>query len=88
MDGGSLQFTNRFVAGAAKSGVARKLSDYAYGVPFGKTELGLKQVAGVVGLKLEGKVVEAFTAELHWVSLVWLAWAVAMVSKTLRVPKP
>ncbi|KDN41334.1 CDP-diacylglycerol--serine O-phosphatidyltransferase [Tilletiaria anomala UBC 951] len=26
--------------------------------------------------------------EGHWLSLLWLVWAMAMVSKTLRVPKP
>ncbi|PWN25764.1 CDP-diacylglycerol--serine O-phosphatidyltransferase [Jaminaea rosea] len=87
MEGGALQFTNRFVSGST-SGVVRKLSEYSYGVPFGKTELGLKQVAGLLGLKLSGGLVDSLTAELHWISLLWLAWAVAMVSKTLRVPKP
>lgn len=28
------------------------------------------------------------TVQGHWLAFVWLAWATAMVSKTLRVPKP
>lgn len=89
MSGGPLQFTNRLVPYfASPSHSVIKSLDYDYGVPFGKGAVGLRQVAALLGLKLSGATVEAFTAEFHWVSLIWLGWAVAMVSKTLRVPKP
>lgn len=93
MEGGKLQFTNRFVSSHAKSLVASKLADssaarvlssYSYGVPFGKASLSLSNLAAVVGLKVQ----DAGSIEFHYVSLVFLAWSVAMVSKTLRVPKP
>ena len=37
-------------------------------------------------LRVWGK--EGGNGEVHWVSLVFFLWATAMVSKTLRVPKP
>lgn len=93
MEGGSLQFTNRLVSSHASSLVASKLADsqparvlssYNYGVPFGKASLSLSSLAALVGLKVQ----DAGSIEFHYVSLVFLAWSVAMVSKTLRVPKP
>lgn len=89
MAGGALQFTNRLVGGISSSASVNTgvLSGYRYGVPFGKGSLSLKQLAAVLGLKLSGTTVETFTAEFHYISLLWLGWAVAMVSKTLRVPK-
>lgn len=90
------QFTNRLVAYVSASQTsanapASKLglvAGYHYGVPFGKATISLQSAAKLVGLKLTGSWVEEITAEFHWVSLIWLGWAVAMVSKTLRVPKP
>lgn len=99
MQGGSLQFTNRLVglfssshkstlvaSKWASSGAAQVLSSYQYGVPFGKATLHLSNVAAAVGLRVDKEA--AGSIEFHYVSLVFLAWSVAMVSKTLRVPKP
>ncbi|CAO1617192.1 unnamed protein product [Parajaminaea phylloscopi] len=90
MAGGPFQFTNRFASGLSSSSSkpVRLLAGSGYGVPFGKGSFGLKQVAAALGLNLSGQTVAAFTAEYHYISLLWLGWAVAMVSKTLRVPKP
>jgi CDP-diacylglycerol--serine O-phosphatidyltransferase len=43
-------------------------------------------VEGKEGVPL-GKV-KLVGQEVHWVSFVFAAWAMAMVSKTLHVPKP
>ena len=43
---------------------------------------------GIPGGLLRGWGKEGGIGEVHWVSLVFFLWATAMVSKTLRVPKP
>lgn len=99
MEGGSLQFTNRLVQFVSSSSAqslvgwklaasepARLLSSYNYGVPFGKASLPLSNLAAIIGLKVQQG--DAGSIEFHYVSLIFLAWSVAMVSKTLRVPKP
>ncbi|PWN20373.1 hypothetical protein BCV69DRAFT_283245 [Microstroma glucosiphilum] len=104
MTGGAWQFTNRlvgFAAGSSSSTTGKTgqvlglVKGYTYGVPFGKVVVGLRDVAAVVGIKMGPHLrgtreqwYEKLTVEFHWVSLVFLAWSVAMVSKTLRVPKP
>jgi CDP-diacylglycerol--serine O-phosphatidyltransferase len=104
MTGGAWQFTNRlvgFASGSSSSTTGKTgqvlglVKGYQYGVPFGKAVVGLRDVAALVGIKLGPHLrgtrehwIDKLTVEFHWVSLVWLAWSVAMVSKTLRVPKP
>uniref|UniRef100_V5EU08 CDP-diacylglycerol--serine O-phosphatidyltransferase n=2 Tax=Kalmanozyma brasiliensis (strain GHG001) TaxID=1365824 RepID=V5EU08_KALBG len=67
----------------------------AKGVPLGMFTIDLSPyVAKVLELMPGLSVKEASQwAELakvqgHWLAFLWLAWATAMVSKTLRVPKP
>ncbi len=48
----------------------------------------LELVPGV-GVKAAGEWAESVgKVQGHWLAFVWMAWATAMVSKTLRVPKP
>jgi CDP-diacylglycerol--serine O-phosphatidyltransferase len=67
------------------------------GVPFGKfsfdasrqTYQFLSQFQALKQYKQEVMTVASYaTIEVHKISLLWGAWAMAMVSKTLRVPKP
>ena len=44
--------------------------------------------AGVISSKTVLQISSYGVLEGHWLSLLWFAWAMAMVSKTLRVPKP
>jgi len=101
MTGGNWQFTNRLVPYLAKtplvSGKDSFLSSvgivpgYQYDVPFGLASIDLADIAKVIGLNLKGITwarLEDVKLEFHWISLLWLGWSVAMVSKTLRVPKP
>ncbi|CAO1638703.1 unnamed protein product [Sympodiomycopsis kandeliae] len=81
MQGGSLQFTNRFVSSSSLT------SAYEYGVPFGKASLDLSSVAALFGFKVKSYA-DSPSIEFHYVSLIFLAWSIAMVSKTFRVPKP
>lgn len=47
----------------------------------------LELVPGV-GVRAAREWAESTKIQGHWLAFVWLAWATAMVSKTLRVPKP
>lgn len=65
------------------------------GVPLGVFTIDFSEHIANLLVKVPGVSVKdaAEWAELtkiqgHWLAFVWLAWASAMVSKTLRVPKP
>lgn len=85
-----LTFTNRFrdVIPGAKLGTGVPLGTFSY--------QGSKQVAqhlSSIAFFKQRKDIVAMIApyadvEVHKISLLWGAWAMAMVSKTLRVPKP
>ncbi|GAC94815.1 phosphatidylserine synthase [Pseudozyma hubeiensis SY62] len=79
--------------GALKDYLPASLS--GKGVPLGMWTLDaspyvakvLELVPGL-GVKEASKWAEVAKVEGHWLTFLWLAWATAMVSKTLRVPKP
>ncbi|KAK0553756.1 CDP-diacylglycerol-serine O-phosphatidyltransferase [Tilletia horrida] len=88
--GRKLVFTGRFAKAAAASStkasqlLGKAVQGSATGVPLGVLNL---DVFGVVE-KFLGAEFAAEWASVHTISLLWLAWSAAMVSKTLRVPKP
>ncbi|KAK0521033.1 CDP-diacylglycerol-serine O-phosphatidyltransferase [Tilletia horrida] len=76
--GRKLLFTGRLAASKLVS------AGGATGVPLGVLNLDVfGLVEGVFGADFAQE-----WARVHTISLLWLAWSAAMVSKTLRVPKP
>ncbi|PWN52753.1 CDP-diacylglycerol--serine O-phosphatidyltransferase [Violaceomyces palustris] len=65
------------------------------GVPLGKFTIDPSNLVGpllelVPGLSdgFVKSVIQSSKVEGHWLALLWALWAMAMVSKTLKVPKP
>jgi len=82
--GRTLVFTGRLASTSAAKTVGKLVGTSATGVPLGVLNL---DVTGVVEKVFGEQFAQEYT-RVHTISLLWLAWSAAMVSKTLRVPKP
>ncbi|KAE8221092.1 hypothetical protein CF319_g5492 [Tilletia indica] len=82
--GRKLVFTGRLASSSALSTAKKLVGASASGVPLGILNL---DVFGIVE-KVAGEQFALEYARVHTISLLWLAWSAAMVSKTLHVPKP
>ncbi|CAD6893572.1 unnamed protein product [Tilletia controversa] len=82
--GRTLVFTGRLASSSAVSTAKKLVGASASGVPLGILNL---DVFGLVE-KVAGQQFAQEYARVHTISLLWLAWSAAMVSKTLHVPKP